>query len=337
MRRAIEEERFVLVDSLSREVRADAKRADDDFRESVRAGLTATPKSLSCRHFYDAEGSALFEQICALPEYYPTRTEAAILRACASDVVECVGAAPQLVELGSGSAEKTRILIRAFLERHGELGFVPIDISPDALVQSSYALLNDFPALDVHAIAAQYVDGIAGLPVVEGSSRLVLWLGSSIGNADRAEAAAFLTQLHRSLGEQGAMLVGIDLRKDASVLERAYDDAAGVTARFNKNLLARINRELGGAFDLDRFEHRATYDAELGRVEMHLVARDEMTVPIRALELDVAFRAGESIHTENSYKYSTDEIQELADASGFRLEAQWFDESKLFSVNLLRP
>ncbi len=313
------------------------------FADDVRAGLCRTPKSISCRYLYDAEGSRLFEAICALPEYYPTRTEAAILRTMAPAFAARFEDPPELIELGSGSSVKTRLLIEALLARHGHLLYRPIDISEDALVPSARELLRDFDGLKIHAIASEYVAGIRELESGLASGgpsetpRLVLWLGSSIGNFGRTEAAAFLRSMGRSLRPRDRFLIGIDLRKERTVLEAAYDDAAGVTASFNKNLLVRINRELGGDFDVDRFRHVATYDKAEGAIKMLLVSEDDARVHVGELDLDVRFAAGEAMHTESSYKYSQSEIEALAGAPRFRLEEQWRDDDGRFSLNLMAP
>ena len=307
------------------------------FARDVRVGLTAAPKWLPCRYFYDAEGSALFEEICSLPEYYLTRTERQILAERAAEIAGLFQEPIALVELGSGSAAKTRLLIEAFLQRHRCLRYVPVDISPSILEDSSLALLEEYPRLEIVAVAAEYAQGLAHLQAVTGQPKLILWLGSNVGNLDRPQAAAFLRQVGRAMTDQDRLLIGIDLRKDRATLERAYDDSRGVTSRFNMNLLSRINEELGGRFDLASFRHRAIYNAEMGRVEMHLESCRTQRVQIEALELEVPFEAGETIHTENSYKYSLAEIEMLCSASGFRVERQWLDEGRLFSVNLVAP
>jgi len=303
----------------------------------VEAGLTASPKRLPCRYFYDAQGSLLFEEICELPEYYLTRTERAILLERAAEIVALFPEETALVELGSGSAAKTRLLIEAFLDRRPRLCYLPVDISPTILEDSSRALMAEYPRLDIEAIAATYEDGLARLQVETERRKLILWLGSNVRNLDRPEAARFLCQVNSTMTPWDRLLVGIDMRKDRAVLERAYDDAQGVTARFNLNLLARINTELGGGFDLSTFRHRAVYDEELGRVEMHLESVTAQRVRVEHLHLEVDFEAGETIHTENSYKYSSAEIASLCRAAGLRVERQWSDAEGRFSLNLLAP
>lgn len=279
----------------------------------------------------------LFEQICDLPEYYVTRTERAILEQRADELAARSPAGVSLVELGSGSAAKTRLLIRAFLERLGSLRYVPIDASCTMLEQSSLELVREFAALHVVAIAGEYHEGLRELRDRVKGPKLLLWLGSSIGNLDLPDAEDFLAQVRDTMARSDRMLVGIDLRKHRAVLEPAYDDAQGVTARFNLNLLARINRELGGHFDLATFRHRAVYNEAIGRIEMYLVNTCQQRVAIDDLNLEIEFAEHETIHTENSYKYSIESIAQLAGASGFAIEAQWLDAAARFSVNLFAP
>ena len=312
-----------------------AEKREADFAADVLRGLTAAAKSLDCRYFYDEAGSQLFEEICDLPEYYLTRAEHSLLRRHADEIVAYLPQEVSLVELGSGSASKTRLLIEAYLGRCGRLRYIPIDISRSILEESARALLRDYEGLEMLAVAGEYQDGLAFLKRQVDGPRAILWLGSNVGNFDREAAVQFLAQVRARMAAGDCLLMGVDLRKDAAVLERAYDDGAGVTARFNKNLLARINGELGGHFDLDGFAHEAVYNVEEGRIGMYLVSLREQSVSIEALDLEVAFAADERVHTENSYKYSTAEIEALAQAAGLALEAQWFDEGRRFSVNLL--
>lgn len=308
-----------------------------DFASSVHEGLASRPRWLSCRWLYDERGSRLFEAICEQPEYYPTRAELAILRERAGEIAAALPPGGSLVELGSGSALKTRVLIEALLARDGTLRYVPVDISRSMLEHSSRALLEAYPALEILGVAAEYGAGLRELRRRIAGPKLVLWLGSNVGNFERPEAAAFLDELREGLSRDDRLLLGVDLRKDARVLERAYDDAAGVTARFNLNLLERINRELAGTFDLAAFRHLARYDEPEGRVEMHLECLRDQRVRIGALGLELDFRRGETIHTENSYKYSPAEIDALAAVAGFELEARWFDPERRFSLQTLRP
>ncbi|MDB4969967.1 MAG: L-histidine N(Alpha)-methyltransferase [Myxococcales bacterium] len=316
-------------------VEADAA-LPSDFAADVRAGLTARTKRLSCRYFYDAEGSALFEQICALPEYYLTRAELSILRAHADEIIAGIGDDAALVELGSGSATKTRTLIEAALRAHGGVRYVPIDISRSMLEASSRALLADYAGVEITAIAAEYRAGLRWLRR-RPEPKLVLWLGSNVGNFGRGEAARFLRGVRATMSAGDALVMGVDLQKSRAELEAAYDDAAGVTARFNLNLLERINRDLGGHFDLDAFRHRARWNERVGRVEIEIVSRRAQSVRIDALALTVAFAEGEAIYTESSYKYSPAQIDELARAAGMFVQRRWLDDQERFSVNLLAP
>jgi dimethylhistidine N-methyltransferase len=304
------------------------------FARDVAAGLTAAPKHLPCCYFYDRLGSCLFEAICALPEYYLTRAEAAILRDCAAEVAALFPGGTDLIELGSGTAAKTRLLIEAFLRRHPRLRYVPLDICRTVLEESSRDLLRTYPHLEVLAIAAEYHEGLGHLRAITAHRKLVLWLGSNVGNLERAEAARFLARARGTLAPGDRLLVGIDLRKDRAALEAAYDDPCGVTAAFNRNLLVRVNCELGGRFDVRAFEHRAVYNEVAGRVEMYLVSTQSQRVRVERLGLDVEFTAGEAIHTENSYKYSLAEIEALASAAGLRTERSWLDPDGRFRLNL---
>jgi L-histidine N-alpha-methyltransferase len=310
----------------------------DPFADDVRRGLSAARKFLPPKYFYDELGSRLFEAICLLPEYYLTRAESEIF---ARHSGEIAGAASQgstvtLFELGSGSASKTRRIIEALLRRQKRLLYVPVDISPAALEESARALLRDYPALAVNAYAGDYDAALPRLGEnLDGESRaLVLFLGSNIGNFDREEARVFLLRVRQVLRAGDGLLVGADLKKDPAALEAAYDDALGVTAAFNLNLLARINRDLQADFDPRAFRHVALYDEARGRVEMHLESTRAQTVRISALGLDVLFREGERIHTENSYKYDLAELSALAAATGFESARTWLDAGERFSSNL---
>lgn len=330
MRRSPSPERFHLIVTAP---------SDDlaQFARDVKTGLTASPKFLPCRYFYDREGSRLFEEICQLPEYYLTRAEREILSEHAEETIARWSHDVALVELGSGSATKTRVLIDALLRRQERLQYVPVDISRAALEESARALLEHYPTLSITAIAGEYHDGLERLQTSIGGAKLILWLGSSVGNFERGEAAEFLRRVRATMTADDRLLIGIDLRKDRTILERAYDDASGVTARFNLNLLARINRQLGGHFDLEAFRHRALYNEEVGRIEMYLVSARAQRVVIDRLNMTIAFAPEEAIHTENSYKYSLAEIDALAEAAGLRIEQQWFDAGHRFSVNLMAP
>ena len=303
------------------------------FASEVRSGLTSHPKRLSCEFFYDSKGSALFEQICQLREYYLTRAETEILLTHAREIAQHFPKGVSVAELGSGNAVKTRILLSALLE-NGPVRYVPIDVSRELLAETARQLLLEYPQLTVNPVADDYQQGLSYFVPSSSGPKLMLWLGSSIGNLDRPGAAEFLRGVRAMLNPSDKVLVGIDLRKSPKLLERAYDDAAGVTARFNLNLLARINRELGGDFHLDAFRHRIHYDEVEGRIEMYLESQLDQAVAIAALHQEFSFRAGERIHTENSYKYSLGEIDRLAQAASLRLSHRWFDRAHLFSLNL---
>jgi dimethylhistidine N-methyltransferase len=313
--------------------------AAGDFAEDVRRGLTAREKYLLPKYFYDELGSLLFDAICLLPEYYLTRAEAEIFERHAREIVAAAREGSRrltLFELGSGSASKTRRIIEALLAEQGGAKYVPVDISPAALEASAHALLADYDALSVAAYAADYDTALPRLSAErEGGARaLVLFLGSNVGNFDRAEARAFLRRVRAGLRGGDRLLLGADLKKDAAVLEAAYDDELGVTAAFNLNLLARINRELGADFRARDFRHVALYDAGGGRVEMHLESLREQAVRLGALGLEVTFREGERVHTENSYKYSLEELSALAAETGFERARTWLDARGRFSSSL---
>jgi dimethylhistidine N-methyltransferase len=309
----------------------------DDFAAAVAAGLSLPDKSLPCRFLYDARGSKLFEAICLTSEYYLTRAEHEILEAHADRIAARFGERITLAELGSGSARKTRLLIEAFLARRAALQYLPVDISRAALEASSKSLLARFPGLEVRAIASEYREGLRLLRETTTSPKLVLWLGSNVGNFDRSEAAGFLRLVRGALAAEDRLLLGVDLRKPRSVLEAAYDDARGVTARFTRNLLVRINRELGGSFEPASFLHRARWLEHEGKIEIHLVSRVQQRVAIAALGLEVDFAKDEAIHMEDSYKYSPAEIDALLKAASLRLQDIWLDRQASFAVVFAAP
>jgi L-histidine Nalpha-methyltransferase len=304
-----------------------------DFLADVLAGMAAEPKTLPCKYFYDAEGSRLFEEICGLDEYYLTRADLEATRRHVEAIASLAGPGCLLVELGSGASIKTRILLDHLRD---VAAYVPIDISEAALAESVAALAADYPALEVLPVLADYTSTV---PLPEPERRpartLVYFPGSTIGNFHPPDAVRFLARIARAIGDGGAALVGVDLKKDAAVLERAYDDARGVTARFNKNLLARINRELGADFDLGAFRHAARYDATLGRIEMHLVSERAQEIHIGGARF--ALRAGETIRSEESYKYARDEFERVAGEAGLEVKAFFTDARALFSLQYLEP
>ena len=324
----IAEEKFLIHNLVKRDPRA-------GLAEDVRRGLSKQPKRFLPKYFYDQLGSQLFEAICLLPEYYLTRAENEILDRYADEIVAAVAGDITLIEMGSGSASKTRLLIEALLRKQAELLFIPVDISASALDSSSRILLQSYPQLRIEAFAADYFAGLAELEKEQRGRTLALFLGSNISNFDPDEALKFLRALRQVLRAGDALLLGADLKKDKSVLEAAYNDALGVTAAFNLNVLARINRELGGTFDLRAFQHRAFYNEAVGRVEIYIESTREQTVAISQLEMEVQFHEGEQIHTENSYKYDLNDIARLAAATGFIHGRTWLDSQERFSSNLL--
>lgn len=303
-----------------------------EIAADVLEGLTRSPKALPPKLFYDAEGSALFEEITRLPEYYLTRTELSILEQNADEICRWAGNNLSLVELGAGSARKTRTLIRALAARQLRVLYVPVDISRPALGEAQRALEAEFRCVKVHPVARDFSD-LSFLRSVP-APRLVLYIGSSIGNLDEPDAIGLLRGLRCAMGAHDHLLLGTDLVKPPDVLLAAYDDAAGVTARFNKNVLARINRELGGHFDLETFRHVACWNAASSRIEMHLESAREQEVGIDALRLQVSFAADEWLHTENSYKYTIASVRSMLERAGFELEHTWMDPRPWFAVHL---
>lgn len=297
-----------------------------DFRADVLAGLSRPRKRLPAKYFYDAAGSRLFDRICELPEYYPTRTELGILKRYAPEMAGWCGPGCLLIELGAGSLTKVRFLLD-HLEKPA--GYVPVDVSAEHLRAAAKALAADYPSLPVRPVVADFTAAFP-LPAIPARRRVVYFPGSTIGNFDPAEADTLLRRVAGLVGPGGGLVLGVDLRKPVEVLEPAYNDAAGVTAAFNRNLLARINRELGGDFDLDAFRHHAFYNAERSRVEMHLVSERRQRVRVGPAAFD--FRPGETIHTENSHKYDVRELAERAATCGLRLDATWTDELSYFAV-----
>ena len=304
----------------------------DEFRESVVAGLSALPKTLPCKFLYDAEGSRLFDRICELPEYYPTRTEVALLTARAADIAALVGPGAVLVEFGSGAGVKIRLLLAAL---RAPALYVPVDISREHLAAAADSLAEDFPDLPIAPVCADYTApfSLPPLPGARPRRRVGFFPGSTIGNFTPAEATAFLRGAARLLGPGSMMIVGADLPKDASILVPAYDDAAGVTAAFNLNLLRRINRELGAGFDPAAFRHEARWNPAESRMEMHLVSLRAQEVPLGPHRF--AFAEGETIHTENSYKYGPHAFARLARAAGYQPLQVWTDLASLFSIHVL--
>lgn len=300
------------------------------FARDVIAGLTAPRKTLRPKYFYDEEGSRLFEEITQVPEYYPTRTELGILEDNGTAIASLIPAGGALVEFGAGSSVKIRTVLRA-LDKLAI--YVPVDISAEFLAGEAAVLQKDFPKLKVLPVVADFTRPFALPAAARNSPRIGFFPGSTIGNFEPGEAENFLTHAARILGPGSHLIVGVDLLKNADVLHAAYNDAAGVTARFNLNLLARINRELGADFDLDAFEHQAIFNDKRSRVEMHLVSRERQRVSICGRKVD--FEAGETIHTECSYKYTLSSFGALARRAGWIPVKSWTDEREYFSVHAL--
>jgi dimethylhistidine N-methyltransferase len=303
----------------------------ESFADALVAGLSMPQKAIPPRFLYDDEGSRLFDQICELPEYYPTRTELSILGAEADAIAAAIGPDAALVEFGAGSSRKARLLLDA-LDRPAV--YEPIDVSRGHLIALAEEVAAAYPRLQVHAVCADYTQPLA-LPELRPRRRLTgFFPGSTIGNLPAQEARAFLQAWAGQLGEDGLMVVGVDVQKDAAIVLPAYDDAAGVTARFSLNVLARANRELGADFDLAAFRHTPEYDGDTGRLSIHLTSLRAQTAHVQGREF--RFAEGERVHVEDSNKYAPDDFRALARSAGYRAEAMWTDPAGLFSVHMLR-
>lgn len=308
---------------------------DESFAAAVVAGLSAPQKTLPCRYFYDERGSALFEEITVLPEYYPTRTETAILETHVAEIARGGGEGQVLVEFGSGSSRKTEIILEAMPDL---VAYVPIDVSDSALDDARRRLAARFPGLDIRPIHGDFSDAPKFPPDLRFRRKIGFFPGSTIGNLDESDASTLLQSFGRILSPQGRLIVGVDLAKNEETLRLAYDDPAGVTAAFNLNILARINRAFGDAFALDDFRHEARFNRSRGRIEMHLVSTCDQSVDL--LGHRFTFRRGETIHTENSHKYTIDGFGALARSAGWWPQRVWTDPDKMFSVHelaLTRP
>jgi L-histidine Nalpha-methyltransferase len=300
----------------------------------VRRGLTGTPKTLPPKYFYDARGSELFDEITRLPEYYPTRTERSILQEHAADIAAATGA-ETLIELGSGTSEKTRLLLQALVSGGTLRRFVPFDVDPAVLKDASAAVRDEFPGLEVEPIVGDFEQHLASLP--DGPRRLLAFLGSTIGNLEPVTRARFLSSVRSSLRPGDAFLLGTDLVKSPERLVAAYDDAAGVTAAFNKNVLAVVNRDLGGDFDLDEFDHVAVWDATNEWIEMRLRSRQDQVVRVRTLDLAVSFGRGEELRTEISAKFRQARVAAELAAADLELTKWWTDPAGDFALSLSVP
>ena len=300
----------------------------------VRRGLTGTPKTLPPKYFYDARGSELFDEITRLPEYYPTRTERSILQEHAADIAAATGA-ETLIELGSGTSEKTRLLLQALVSGGTLRRFVPFDVDPAVLKDASAAVRDEFPGLEVEPIVGDFEQHLTSLP--DGPRRLLAFLGSTIGNLEPVTRARFLSSVRSSLRPGDAFLLGTDLVKSPERLVAAYDDAAGVTAAFNKNVLAVVNRDLGGDFDLDEFDHVAVWDATNEWIEMRLRSRQDQVARVRTLDLAVSFGRGEELRTEISAKFRQARVAEELAAADLELTKWWTDPAGDFALSLSVP
>jgi L-histidine N-alpha-methyltransferase len=305
------------------------------FAEDVQLGLSSSPKTLPCKLFYDQAGSALFEQITRLPEYYPTRTELEILCEHGAEIASEVRPGVTVVELGSGTATKTTTLLQAFSRRQLRVPYFPVDISPAALAEARERVESQCTRVSVRPVVADFSHGFDFLRSVPGR-KLVLYLGSSIGNFDPGPAVEMLGQIRSQLAPGDALLLGTDLVKDPSILVPAYDDSQGVTEQFDKNILARLNRELGANFDLDFFRHIAIWNPDKSRMEIYLQSLRPQVVDLGLLNSHVKFANGERIHTENSYKYTMPMVRQMLEQSGFSLDATWFDRRTWFALHLAR-
>jgi len=298
-----------------------------DLHEEVIKGMTSFPKAIAPKFFYDKKGSQLFDAICKTPEYYPTRTEMMILEKNIEEIAKYIGEDCLLIEPGSGSSQKVRLMLNAINPK----AYVPMDISKDYLRLAAEDIATEYPWLEVHAACVDYTRPFPLPPCHEHARKVAFFPGSSIGNFDPEHAVDFLKNLVQVLQPGGGLLIGVDLKKDKETLHAAYNDDGGVTAAFNQNLLARISNELDADFDLEKFHHHAFYNEQLGRVEMHLVSKENHTVSIG--EHDFEFKEKESIHTESSYKYTISEFQTLAEKAGFTPKQVWTDAKHLFSVH----
>jgi L-histidine Nalpha-methyltransferase len=307
----------------------------EDFASDVRRGLTSFSKYLLPKYFYDNRGSELFEKITGLKEYYPTEVERSIIKNISRILPQIDKNISTIVEIGSGSSNKTKHIIRSYSESRDKVNYIPIDIS-EIIIQSSLNLLDNYCNVIIDGIIADYEYGLEIVPDLSDEPKLYLFLGSSIGNFTFNESINFLSNISSMMTAQDKLLIGFDRIKDRKVLNKAYDDNQGVTAKFNLNILERINRELNADFNLNEFEHQVRFNEEESRIEMHLVSAKLQTVNIKDLDLQINFEIGESIHTENSYKYSEVMINKLAEGSGLEIVENFTDEQKYFSLCLFQ-
>ncbi|WP_432806005.1 L-histidine N(alpha)-methyltransferase [Geitlerinema calcuttense] len=296
-------------------------------------GLTQNPKTLPPKYFYDSKGSHLFEQICQLPEYYPTRTETAILKQYASEIAQLTGPC-ELVELGSGSSTKTRILLDAYQKLEFPLRYIPIDVSAGMLEDTAQKLLTEYPSLQVHALASTYEVALTKLPPTKMPTRMLCFIGSTLGNLDLDECDRFFSQVTDTLTEGEYFLLGVDLQKPKEILEAAYNDAQGITAEFNLNLLNHLNRRFQANFDLSLFEHWAFYNEDARQIEMHLRSLKDQVIHLRELQIEATFAAGETLRTEISRKFELQQMQAYLQAKGLKTLKYWTDSRQWFGLIL---
>ncbi len=304
------------------------------FAEDVKVGLLAINKFLLPKYFYDAAGSALFEKICETPEYYVTRTEAEILKRHSNEIYNINKGKSVIIELGSGTSVKTRYIINSFISNNGGLTYIPIDVS-DIIIPSSELLLDEFERLNIKGVLSEYEEGLQTADSISDKPKMIVFLGSSIGNFDLHDAKELVVRIGKIMKKEDTFLIGFDLVKDEAVLNAAYDDAAGVTAMFNINHLQRINSELGGEFDLRKFRHKALFNREESRMEMHLVSMDEQDVCIHEIKEKIHFQKGETIHTENSYKFTDQMINDIAQNADLKVLNKWNDSKNYFALCMM--
>jgi len=310
------------------------RRSEDTLADDVRRGLTAPGKWLPCKYFYDTQGMALFEKICDLPEYYLTRAETAILKHHAGQILQLSPRGLSLVELGSGSSTKSQYLIESCLARQSDVVYYAVDIVSGALDDGMRQLLRDYPKLRIVELVGEFADGLSYLARQPGGPRMIAFLGSTVGNFTEEEIASFFAMVRRATRPQDRFLLGFDLIKDPAMLEAAYDDSQGITAQFNLNLLTRLDRELAADFDLSSFAHRAFFNPQRSRIEMHLVSLRDQRVTIDRLALEVELREGETIHTENCYKFSRADMESLLTRHGFQVLRRFTDPQDQFCLVL---
>jgi len=324
----------VLVENRFDVYREQTDLSQDTFADDVYSGLKSLPKKLAPKYFYDDKGSDLFVKITNTQEYYPTRTEKKILSECADELKNICSNVEILAELGSGSSEKTRILLDTFTSENNRISYFPIDVS-DIILSSSQELLNLYDTLDISGIISDYENGLSLLSKYDDQSKLVIFLGSSIGNFDPHEAETFMKGIAEALNKNDFLLVGFDLVKSPEVLNRAYNDTSGYTEAFNLNILERINRQLNGQFEVNNFQHKAFFNNMASRIEMHLESKVDQDVPISLMNTTVNFKKGETIHTENSYKFTDELIKNLTTQAGFNIIKTWKDPNNYFALTLL--